>query len=101
MYIASFLLLVQAGVSPLLLAVKQGHINIVKKLLWNAQANLNLQEYVGNFYMPFMSSVPLHCLQKVRHSAIFFAVYCKQNDMLDLFMGNRSLDLTIRDKVGS
>ena len=97
------ILLVQVGVSPLLMAVKQGHINIVKTLLSDVRTNLNLQEKVGHLCAEVCRSGNGQCvifsLQKVQYSAIFFAVHCKQNDMLDLFMGNHGLDLTVRDIV--
>lgn len=38
-------------------------------------------------------------VQKVLHSAVFFAVQCKQMDMLDLLLRNDRIDLSIRDIV--
>ena len=58
------------------------------------------KKYVDHFICAIhVISACLFFVQKVQHSAIFFAVHCKQNDMLDLFMGNQGLDLTIRDIV--
>lgn len=86
-----------------MMTIKEGHIDAFKTLIWNGRANLNLQEDV---ILPTITYVPTcyqTCtfLQKVHHSAVFFAVQCNRLDMLDLLLRNERIDLSIRDIVSS
>ncbi len=40
----------QFGVTPLLMAIKEGHTEVFKTLVWNGRANLNHQEDVACRY---------------------------------------------------
>lgn len=108
-------------------AAKQGHTSAIQTLLWEGNANLNLQDNVSHkntsSWYNFLRSTEAHLamsfpdeflswittydvanaqylLQAAKFSAPFFAVTCKHNDMLDVFMRNDKIDLSITDLVG-
>ena len=79
-------------------AIKQGHFEVFKTLVWSGKADLNLQEKVWNILKSsYIYSIFL--LQEAKFSAPFFAVQCSRKEMLDILLRNDNIDLGIRDLV--
>ena len=80
-------------------ATKEGHLDVVKSLMWKNKADLNIQEQVRRKIEIKVLVSFTHFSQEAKFSVPFFAVHCKRLDILDVFLSSGKMNFGITDLV--